>query len=146
MKIVFLLIASFIAVCSGALAGDGSEHDNRLEDLAKAIELHDVEGARAIFPGEAKVISFFNGEYYLDSFEVMIENFKDSQLLESEEDVLAYSICGGAATYSIQYRQIEDGSFEIFYGTSDIPLPPVPFSARSSWKHCTPPIRYVGGF
>ena len=143
-----VLIAS-IAVSAVAVPVQAEEQTSTgpFEALMSAVETQDVEKAEQLFP-TAEVISWFNGDYRLESFEFMMENFKDSErLADIEANNGVFSICGGAANYIVQYRETEEGGIQIFYGTSsDAPPPPMPFSMRGTKSHCDGLVRYVGGF
>ncbi|MBO9499627.1 MAG: hypothetical protein J7496_14985 [Novosphingobium sp.] len=144
MRLRLLLAAATVLLASGASAE--AANASRFEALAQAVAQHDVEAAKALFPDEHKVISWFNGKYYLDSFEVLMENFKDSERLANVGDNnAAFSICGGKATYILQYRESAEKGVEIFYGTAETPPPPVPYSMRAAKSHCDGVVRYVGG-
>jgi len=139
-----LSIVSALAISGSAAYAEAS---GDLDALAQAIVVQDIQAAQSLFPEDTKVISFFNDQYHLESFEVMFENFKDSQRVASEQDgLVAFDICNGAAVYSIQFRRLEDGSVEIFYGTGGTAPPPIPYSMRDEKSHCDGVVRYVGGF
>ena len=143
----FLIASIVVSAVSIPVRAEEQTAASPFEALMSAVETQDVEKAQQLFP-TAEVISWFNGDYRLESFEVMMENFKDSKrLADIEANNGAFAICDGKAYYIVQYRETEEGGIQIFYGTSsDTPPPPLPFSMRGTKSHCDGVVRYVGGF
>ena len=146
MRLFIRTIALALAV--GAYPGLAEEPSqiNPLDALSQAVVDQDIEAAHRLFPNPPRVISWFDGQYRLESFEVMFENFKDSERLPNiNANNASFNVCGGRIKYIIQYREKDDGGVDILYGTSETPPPPVPFSMRGAKSHCDGVVRYVGG-